>query len=157
MREQKLTQVAQVIVRDSMLEVEHYTRIPLSGFEGLYFRTRLGLMDEGYIRTINHDPEYQIIGLRGTGVDSEWRPAMIAFEVRPQEELAHVIVGGVEPTLRGMGYYKVLWEHLVAWVRLTHPDIKSITGAYHVNNLSSARMNEKLGRKPLRIITEFHL
>lgn len=161
MKQQKMTLFGEVSRSEGQelifYDVEHWTRIRRSGYEILCLETTLYLMEKGWITTINHEPDYEVIGLRGRDADNEFRPAFICFEVREQQELAHVIIGGVSSDNRGDGFYALLWKWFILYIQAMHPSVRKITGCYHVDNRSAASMNEKLGRKPVRITTEYSL
>ena len=88
MKQQVISTIGQADVGDYTYDVEHCTRMRRSGYEILCLETTVDLMQRGFITTINHEPDYEVIGLRGTGEDRDFRPAFICYEMREQQELA---------------------------------------------------------------------
>lgn len=144
--------------------IEIHSRVRRSSYEHLVLETTLDLMQRGFITTVNHEPDHFLIGLRHqTG-----RPiAYIVFEPKPLQELAHVILGGTVEEYRCSGLYSCLFKELAEFLGSHSAQegrwheklagIKKITGCYHVDNDSARIMNEKLGRRPMRVTTEYDL
>jgi RimJ/RimL family protein N-acetyltransferase len=85
-----------------------------------------------------------LYAVRGSGADAEII-GVLCYMVLKDVQNIHVTLGYVEPTSRGQGAYRAMWDALMA--RAKAAGIVKVVGVVHPANKAMQGVMQKLGRK----------
>jgi hypothetical protein len=136
-----------------MMEIEHHDQLAGSPAEPLAVKIWAELHEKGWVNGLGPGWDNPAVIL----VDGRTCVGFIAWQTVRWRSVVSVNLGGVKVASRGHRLYDRLFVALCDRVRRDHDWVRAIESGYHIDNLASAAMHRRLGRKVVGAVTSFPL